>query len=216
MQPNEQIPMSQPVQNTPEGSNVAPPPTVPDMSHPTVGKMPVPGGASNTPPRSRGRGLLIILVILLLAASGGLGYLWYKQRQTVATLKTEKQTAISEADSRVGAIQKKLDESQKELESAKKTDAAPAAATDAEAIKAAALISLLAIPTNKADTLEFGAPKISTKDKAFASIGYATKGKTDGAVAYLKKINNTWVVIAEGSQQLPPADVTKYGAPTDL
>gem|GEM_PF-4550582 len=218
MRPDEQVPMSRPVETTPIGSNVAPPASTPGMSHPMVAKMPLPGGGSNTPPKSRGRGLLIVLVILLLAASGGLGYLWYKEKQAVSTLKTEKQSAVSEADSRVSTVQKKLDETQKELESAKKTETTPVVLTDAEAIKAAALTSLLAVVGNKTETTEFTTPKISTKDKAFATIGFGTKGQTGGATSYLKKVNGGWVVIIQGLQQGKPlpVDVALYGIPSDL
>lgn len=181
---------------------------------------PVAAGASSstplgTPPSNVGhpgrakRFLSVLLFLILLGAAGAFGYLWYTNRQALNQANTDK----TAAEQKLAEAEKK----QKEAEAKVSPSPTPATKTDAEAITLAAKAYA---PTNvnyKADTAVFGTPKISAKDKNFASVGIGEKGQTGGFSMILKKVDGNWIVILSGLQNTVLAtDKAIYGIPTDM
>ena len=213
MEPNTPEPISRPVDPDAKPAMNVPPSTLP--TH-TAGSGSTPLGApsGNVGKPKKGKKILLVLLFVILAgAVATFGYLWWQQRTMI---NQTTQTAVDAKD----AAEKKLAEAEKkvkELEASPSPSPTPTPKTDAEAITAAAKVFVPSTVAYKADTVVYGAPKISAKDKNFASVAVSAKGETGGYSLILKKTNGVWVVIVAGLQNTPSTtDIAIYGIPTDM
>lgn len=215
MEANTPEPISRPVDTNEKPAMNVPPTTLPTHTAGS-GSTPLGAPASNVGKPKKGKKILLVLLFVVLAgAAAGLGYMYWKQKQTISTDKAALQSDLDSAKKDLASAQKKV----KELEASTSPSPSPTTTpkTDAEAITAAAKAFAPSAVAYKADAAVYGAPKISAKDKNFASVGISTKGETGGYSLILKKTNGVWVVVVAGLQNTPSTtDISIYGIPTDM
>ncbi|MBP9827408.1 hypothetical protein KBC99_02950 [Candidatus Saccharibacteria bacterium] len=210
MNPPEYSPISRPVPSAP---SAVPSARIAPMMSPA------------SPPAKKGKAkttVLVLLIIVLLGSTGTFGYLWWKSRDSSATLKAaEEGRATAErklvtAETSIQSLESRV----RQLEGT--PTPTPTASTDAEKIADTASSYLATLAALKNKTLQAAAvANISSLDSTYASITYSIQNSSSISVV-LKKSFDRWFVLSDSGvitnlTSWPTTDiVAKYSLPKDI